>query len=103
MLDVYKRQYHYCVSEVNGGEEGVVYDSTVYNIAVTLTDNGDGTLTANAAVEGAGTTANSVSLSFANAAQGSLSVSKIAEGNGADTNQQFSFTLQLANTASRCV
>ncbi len=46
--------YYYQVSEVNGGlaVNGTVYDSTVYTVAVTVADKGDGTLEANATVTG---------------------------------------------------
>ena len=40
--------YYYKVSETNGGQtiNGTTYDSAVYTVTVTVTDNGDGTLTA---------------------------------------------------------
>ncbi len=40
--------YNYSVWEVKGSENGITYDQKVYTVKVTLTDNGDGTLTAKA-------------------------------------------------------
>ncbi len=44
--------YTYTVSEIKGDKGGVTYDATVYTVTVTVTDNGDGTLTAVQSVEG---------------------------------------------------
>ena len=38
--------YHYSVKEVEEDEGGITFDKTVYTVDVTITDNGDGTLTA---------------------------------------------------------
>jgi len=38
--------YKYTVSEANGGAGGITYDSTVYAVTVTVTDNGAGQLVA---------------------------------------------------------
>ncbi len=40
--------YSYSVWEVKGSESGITYDKTVYTVKVTVTDNGDGTMTAKA-------------------------------------------------------
>ena len=44
--------FTYTVVEVQGNRGGVTYDKTVYTVKVTVTDNGDGTLTASAAITG---------------------------------------------------
>ncbi|MBQ4116464.1 MAG: VWA domain-containing protein [Clostridia bacterium] len=38
--------FKYTVSEVQGNLDGVIYDKTVYNVVVTVTDNGEGKLEA---------------------------------------------------------
>lgn len=38
--------YTYTIREVNGSLGGVTYDETIFTVEVTITDNGDGTLTA---------------------------------------------------------
>lgn len=38
--------YTYTVSEVIGSDSGILYDATVYNVKVTVTDNGEGQLVA---------------------------------------------------------
>ncbi len=38
------KTYHYTITETAGSETGVTYDTTVYNMVVNITDNGDGTL-----------------------------------------------------------
>ena len=40
--------YTYSVWEVKGSENGITYDQKVYTVKVTVTDNGDGTMTAKA-------------------------------------------------------
>ncbi|MBP3882172.1 MAG: hypothetical protein J6E40_08380, partial [Lachnospiraceae bacterium] len=40
--------YTYGISEVKGSESGIIYDEKVYTVKVTVTDNGDGTMTAKA-------------------------------------------------------
>ena len=40
--------YTYGISEVKGSESGIIYDKKVYTVKVTVTDNGDGTMTAKA-------------------------------------------------------
>ena len=77
----------------------------MYTITVKLSDDdGDGKITVSATVSD-GTTSSSndngaASVSFTNAAQGSLSVSKTVESNVAsDNGKVFSFTLTLTNDA----
>jgi pilin isopeptide linkage protein/LPXTG-motif cell wall-anchored protein len=43
-----ERVYTYKVSEVKGSMSNVTYDTRVYTVKVTVTDNGDGTMTATA-------------------------------------------------------
>jgi pilin isopeptide linkage protein/LPXTG-motif cell wall-anchored protein len=43
-----ERVYTYKVSEVKGSKSNIVYDTKVYTVKVTVTDNGDGTMTATA-------------------------------------------------------
>ena len=47
--------YTYTVSEKNGGQtiDGITYDNTVYTVTVTVTDNGNGHLTATQEIKGA--------------------------------------------------
>ena len=48
------KTFNYTISEVNAGDAGYTYDATVYNVTVTVTDSGDGTLKAKATyVDGA--------------------------------------------------
>ena len=42
------KDYTYSVWEVKGSESGITYDKKVYTVKVTVTDNGDGTMTAKA-------------------------------------------------------
>ena len=90
--------YHYTVVEQQGAEDGIVYDKTVYEITVTLADNdGDGQIDVNAEVNDAPQVSN-VSLSFTNAAEGQLSVTKTVESNVAgDAEKEFDFTVELTN------
>ena len=92
------KAYHYKVVEQQGTKEGIVYDETVYEIAVTLADNdGDGQIDVNAEVNGASQDSN-VNLSFTNAAEGQLSVTKTVESNvEADRAKAFDFTVELTN------
>ena len=41
---------HYIIKELNDGKTGVTYDDTVYNMTITVTDNGEGKLVADVAV-----------------------------------------------------
>lgn len=40
--------YEYTISEKNDGQKNVTYDETVYNVTITVTDNGKGNLIAEA-------------------------------------------------------
>ena len=97
--------YHYTVKEVvpQDGADGIVYDTAEYTITVTLSDSdGDGKITVNATVsDGVSSSSKNngtASVSFTNAAQGGLSVSKTVASNVAgDDSKDFTFTLTLAN------
>ena len=39
-------EYHFTISEVKGNDKTITYDETVFEVIVKVTDNGDGTLTA---------------------------------------------------------
>ena len=41
-----KKVYIYGISEINDKQSGIVYDDKAYTVKVTVTDNGDGTMTA---------------------------------------------------------
>lgn len=43
--------YHYALAEVNDGQEGITYDGAVFDITVTVTDNGKGELSAQYTVQ----------------------------------------------------
>ena len=43
-----EKVFSYGVSEINDGQNNITYDKTAYTVKVTVTDNGDGTLTAKA-------------------------------------------------------
>lgn len=44
------KTYQYTISEINKGEVGYTYDDTVYEITISITDDGQGTLTATTVV-----------------------------------------------------
>ena len=44
--------YAFTVSEVNGGEKGVTYDTAVRTVTITVTDDGEGQLVAEVAIDG---------------------------------------------------
>ena len=43
-----KKVFTYGISEVKGSDRGIIYDEKVYTVVVTVTNNGDGTMTAKA-------------------------------------------------------
>ena len=43
-----EKVFSYGVTEINDGQNNITYDKTAYTVKVTVTDNGDGTLTAKA-------------------------------------------------------
>ena len=90
-LDDAGKTFTYTVSEVNTAIRGVTYDETVYTVAVTVTDNGDGTLKTDAAVT-AGEAAVS-EIVFTNTFSASLTISKTVEGE--ETENTFPMTIRL--------
>lgn len=55
---------YFVIKEINGGESGITYDTTVYNMTVTVTDNGEGKLVADVAITDIG--GNKAELKFNN-------------------------------------
>ncbi len=55
---------YFVIKEINGGESGITYDTTVYNMTVTVTDNGEGKLVADVAITDIG--GNKAELEFHN-------------------------------------
>ncbi|MCD8299574.1 MAG: Cna B-type domain-containing protein, partial [Clostridiales bacterium] len=53
--------YTYTVSEVRGSDDEIVYDTNTYTVEVVVTDNGDGTISAVATVDGEAYTTTSIS------------------------------------------
>ncbi|MBR4502128.1 MAG: hypothetical protein IKP22_09595, partial [Clostridia bacterium] len=88
---VKSRQFTYTMAEVQGSETGYTYASRTYDITVTVTDNGDGTLTVTAEPNGA----DNEFVNTYEAAKGStvLTGVKILEGRELEDGQ-FSFTLE---------
>ena len=85
-------EHTYTVSEVSGGQSGVTYDATEYEIIVTVADNGDGTLSATYTVNGVA----DGEIAFENeyAADGSVQFSGVKTLTGATLEaDQFSFAL----------
>lgn len=89
-------EHTYTMSEVAGNADGVTYSTKTYTVVVTVADNGDGTLSAVATYDGAG------SATFTNtyAAEGGVTISGTkklvdAEGNELALGER-SFTFELA-------
>lgn len=105
--------FTYTVSEQNAGQTlgGYTYDDASYTVAITPTDNGDGTLSIETVVtdaSGAQTThawttgqdPAAVTLAFANSYAGSGElVADVADGSGA-TKKTYTFTWQVAETTA---
>ncbi|MBQ7836747.1 MAG: hypothetical protein IJ389_05780 [Clostridia bacterium] len=90
-----KGTHHYVVREVKGSLGGIIYDETEYHVTVTVTDNGDGTLSVSQSIEGAS------SISFANTydpadAQVDLSGTKSLSGRDMVAGE-FKFDLYIAD------
>ena len=86
--------FTYTVSEVQGSQGGVTYDKTVYTVEVTVTDNGDGTLTAVAAVTGGKNDGKIVFTNTYHAGTASVDVTAKKELTGKTlTEGEFSFVL----------
>jgi len=88
--------YHYTIREENGGLGGVTYDDSVKNVTVTVTDNGDGTLTAK--VSGAGEDAAFNNKYKAASTKASVTAKKTLTGRDL-ADGEFSFTLAANDSA----
>ena len=60
------KTFVYTVSEVIGDADGIIYDDTVYEVTVTVTDNGDGTLNVEQSVVNLATEGNADAITFTN-------------------------------------
>ena len=101
-------EYTFNLSEVNGGNPNVSYDSNSYKVRVDVVWNADYTkpvvngYAVFAVNNGTAATTKSENATFANgsnAASGNLVVSKTVAGTAANTNDYFKYTLQLTNPA----
>ncbi|MCH5325432.1 MAG: DUF11 domain-containing protein [Eubacterium sp.] len=92
-------EYKFNVYEVDPERDDVVYDDTVYEVTVTVTDNRDGTLTAAAAyvVEGTTTGNGPEYLPFENkvTTTADIPISKVVEGRPWADGESFSFSISL--------
>ena len=95
--------YHYTVTEADGEEDGIVYDTIPREITVRLSDDdGDGKITVNVTVSVDGQASSNANgaaeLLFTNAAEGQLSVTKTVVSNvEGDEDKTFTFTVELSN------
>ena len=80
--------YTYYISEVAGDDERIVYDDHTEEVKVTVSDNGDGTMTATAVYDEDGAV-------FVNNRFCTLTISKTVDGNMGDRTTAFPFTLTL--------
>ena len=79
----------YTVKEITDeNDEGIVYDTHDETITVSVTDNGDGTMTATPVFDADGVT-------FENVKRVILNIEKSVAGNMGDRSQDFTFTLTL--------
>lgn len=89
--------YHYTISEVQGAEPDMAYDSSVKDVQVNVTDNGDGTMKVTYGADAAATFASPV---FANAhnakGQAQIAARKILEGAALEAGE-FYFELKDEN------
>lgn len=91
--------YKYEISENAGNAAGMTYDGHVATAEVTVTENGDGTLTANVTKKENGRFTNTYSTELDYAAAGGLKLSKSLSGRPM-TEGQFTFTVTPADAAS---
>ncbi|MBP3656138.1 MAG: Cna B-type domain-containing protein [Clostridia bacterium] len=96
--DLEKSPIAYTVKEVKGNAAGYTYDETGYTVTVTLTDNGDGTITAAADKEAA-------EVAFANAyeAAGEWSPTAIKTVNGAEPREDQVYEFILTDAAGNTI
>ena len=96
--DLAKSPVSYTVKEVVETKDGYTYDETVYTVKVTLTDNGDGTITAVPSYEKNGTETKELAFTNTYTAKGDLQLKADKTLNGrALTDKQFSFELKDAD------
>lgn len=91
--------YKYEIRENAGSAAGVTYDAHVATAEVTVTENGDGTLTANVTKKESGRFTNTYRSELDYAAAGGLKLSKTLSGRPM-TEGQFAFTVTPADEAS---
>lgn len=91
--------YKYEIRENAGNAAGMTYDGHVATAEVTVTENGDGTLTANVTKKENGRFTNTYSTELDYAAAGGLKLSKSLSGRPM-TEGQFTFTVTPADAAS---
>ncbi|MGO5450887.1 Spy0128 family protein [Collinsella sp. LCP19S3_B6] len=91
--------YKYEICENAGSAAGMTYDAHVATAEVTVTENGDGTLTANVTKKESGRFTNAYRTELDYAAAGGLKLSKTLSGRPM-TEGQFTFTVTPADEAS---
>lgn len=91
--------YKYKIRENAGSAAGMTYDAHVATAEVTVTENGDGTLTANVTKKESGRFTNTYRSELDYAAAGGLKLSKTLSGRPM-TEGQFTFTVTPADEAS---
>lgn len=91
--------YKYEIRENAGSAAGMTYDAHVATAEVTVTENGDGTLTANVTKKESGRFTNTYRSELDYAAAGGLKLSKTLSGRPM-TEGQFTFTVTPADEAS---
>lgn len=91
--------YKYEIRENAGSAAGMTYDAHVATAEVTVTENGDGTLTANVTKKEGGRFTNTYRTKLDYAAAGGLKLSKTLSGRPM-TEGQFTFTVTPADEAS---
>ena len=91
--------YKYEIRENAGSAAGMTYDAHVATAEVTVTENGDGTLTANVTKKESGRFTNTYRSELDYAAAGGLKLSKTLSGRPM-TEGQFAFTVTPADEAS---
>lgn len=84
-----EKSFHYAITEVSGSDSGYIYDTHTEPVAITVKDNGNGTLSVNAAYNPSGAVFNNTY-----SAQGSvvLNGTKSVTGTGLRS-EQFTFNL----------
>ena len=81
--------YTYKVREAAGDSEGMIYDATVYTVKVGITDNGDGTLTAEPVITRLGQVVGEII--FNNIMEAPLTITKKVVG--CETEEPFAFVI----------